>query len=196
MLRIVIIVAQLGSVFVRRQQCSSIHTCHYENTKAVSPLFLEFRRPKSAYTSCLWYCTRDPSCRAVTHDPTVDICRFHYEADDINCLEMVPASGKLLWVIPDCDPKGDRCCKVGLIILPLRVRGPRGWFVYMRKMKLAQLLLLLNHTYNILIVSSVRQARINIQPWFRPVLSSWRSGKIILMYSHASGKYLQWINIL
>ena len=122
-LRMVTIVAYFGTVFVCGQQCSSTHTCHYENTESLSTLFLEFHQTKTAHISCLSHCTREPSCRAVTHDPAADICRLHYEADNIACLQMAPAFGKSLWVIPACDPSNVQCCKVGLLILPIRVKG-------------------------------------------------------------------------
>ena len=122
MLLLMTILAKLCTVFVHSQQCSSKHTCHFSNTEGVSPLFREFQRSQSAYTSCLTYCTQDLGCIAVTHDHDMDICRFHYEADNIACLDMTPSSHKSLWIIPKCEQNGAQCCKVGLIILSFKLK--------------------------------------------------------------------------
>ena len=78
--------------------------------EGVTPLYHQIQRP--GRHSCLWYCTQDPNCEAVTHDRTLDICRFHFEADDVPCLQMVPDPDKSLWVITEYDHLNARCYKV------------------------------------------------------------------------------------
>ena len=106
------ILAHMCMRFAHSQQCNSLYTCHYKDTEGVSTLFREFPRPLLTGHSCLWYCTRDPECDAVTHDRTQDICRFHFEADDLPCLQMVPVPGKSLWVITEYEHHNARCSKV------------------------------------------------------------------------------------
>ena len=98
--------------FAHSQQCDSTYTCHYEDTEGNSTLFREFLRPQSTDHTCLWYCTEDPKCEAVTHDRTRDICRFHFEADDIPCLQMLSVPGNSLWVITEYEHYNARCYEV------------------------------------------------------------------------------------
>ena len=107
--------------FAHSQECHSTYTCHYKDTEGVSTLFREFPRPLSTDHSCLWYCTRDPKCEAVTHDRTLDICRFHFEADNIPCLQMVSVSGKSLWVITEYEHHNAQCSKVIIRAMPVIV---------------------------------------------------------------------------
>ena len=106
------ILANMCLRFTHSQQCHSTYTCHYEDTEGVSTLFREFPRLLSTNHTCLWYCTRDPNCEAVTHDRTLDICRFHFEADDISCLQMLSVPGKSLSVITEYEHHNARCSKV------------------------------------------------------------------------------------
>ena len=106
------ILAHLCLRFVSSQQCDSTYTCHYEDTEGKSTLFREFLRPQSTDHTCLWYCTEDPKCEAVTHDRTRDICRFHFEADDIPCLQMLSVTGNSLWVITEYEHYNARCYEV------------------------------------------------------------------------------------
>ena len=107
MINIMTFVVPFGAFLARAQECNSAYTCHYADVESVSPLFREFQRP--GHHSCLTYCTQDPNCVAVTLDRTLDICRLHFEADDIACMQIVSAPGKSLWVINHQD---DSCYKV------------------------------------------------------------------------------------
>ena len=98
--------------FAHSQECHSTYTCHYKDTEGNSTLFREFPRPLSTDHTCLWYCKREPKCEAVSHDRTLDICRFHFEADDIPCLQMVSAPEKSMWVITEFEHHNARCSKV------------------------------------------------------------------------------------
>ena len=104
------ILIQFGAITVCAQQCNSTNACHYANTEGVSPLFLEFQRP--GHHTCLANCKQEPKCQAVTHDPILDICRLHFEADNIACLQMVPSPGKSLWVINEYTLDHFRCYTV------------------------------------------------------------------------------------
>ena len=110
MQHIMVILIQLYDVFVRAHLCKSTYSCLYANTEGASPIYQEFKRP--GRHSCLWFCMQDPSCEAVTHDQNLDICRFHFEADDIPCLQMVPTSGMSLWVITEYSHHNARCYMV------------------------------------------------------------------------------------
>ena len=107
------ILVQICAITVSAQQCNSINTCHHANTEGVSPIFQEFQRPE--HHSCISYCTQDPHCKAVTRDPTLDICRLHFEADNIACLQVVPAPGKSIWVINEYTHHHSRCYMVTYI---------------------------------------------------------------------------------
>ena len=93
---------------VHAQQSNSTFICQYANIEGISPLYQEFQRP--GHLPCLWYCTQNPYCEAVTHDFTLDICRFHFEAD-VSCLQMTSASSKSLWIISEYDHHNAHCLK-------------------------------------------------------------------------------------
>ena len=110
MIDMLITLIQLGAISVSAQHCNSTLICRYANVEGVSPLFREFPRP--GHHSCLWHCTHDTNCEAVTHDRTLDICRFHFGADGIACMQILPASGKSLGIITEYDHNNARCYKV------------------------------------------------------------------------------------
>ena len=117
---------QLGAISVRAQQCNSTYTSHYANTEGVSRLYWEFPRP--SHHSCLTYCAQDPNCEVVTHDKFLDNCRFHFEADDIPCLQIISAPGKSLWVITEFNHHGARHYNV------LYTTGEKLWPKFFEKL--------------------------------------------------------------
>ena len=107
MLDVLTILVQLSAIAASTHECYSAHTCHHVDMEGISPFFREFQRP--GQYSCLAYCIQDPNCAAVTHDPTLDICRLHFEADDIACLQLLPATRKSLWIINEYTHHHSRC---------------------------------------------------------------------------------------
>ena len=86
-------------IYVCAQQCDRAYNCYYADTEGVSPLNHEFQR--AGHHSCLWHCTQDPNCKAVTQDLTRDTCQLHFEANNIACLQMLLSPGKSLWVVTE-----------------------------------------------------------------------------------------------